>query len=111
MIGREAIINAIKHSEGSNIEVEIIYDPRELRLRIRDDGCGINADVLEEGGRANHWGLQGMRERAERIGGELEVWSRVGSGTEIQLTVPSAAAYQSARIKPTDSPSHISAEG
>jgi signal transduction histidine kinase len=111
LIGREAISNALRHSEGSNIEVEIIYDPREFRLRIRDDGRGIDAEVLEKGARANHWGLQGMRERAERIGAELEVWSRVGSGTEVQLTVPAAAAYRSARTKPADSQARIPAEG
>ncbi len=110
LIGREAISNALKHSKGSNIEVEIIYDSREFRLRIRDDGLGIDAEILGKGARVNHWGLQGMRERAERIGAELEVWSRVGSGTEVQLTVPAATAYRSARMKPTDSQARIPAE-
>ena len=71
-IGREAIINALQHSKGRNIEVEIIYDSREFRLRFRDDGRGIDPEVLEKGGRDGHWGLQGMRERADRMGDPLE---------------------------------------
>ena len=70
-IGREALINALNHSEGNNIEAEISYDSREFRLRIRDDGHGVDRGVLERGGRAGHWGLQGMRERALRIGGPI----------------------------------------
>jgi len=94
-IGREALINALVHSEGHHVEVEIAYDARQFRLRIRDDGRGINADILEKGGRADHWGLQGMRERAVRIGAQLELWSPPGAGTEIGLTVPAAMAYRS----------------
>jgi signal transduction histidine kinase len=93
-IGREALINALVHSEGLHVEVEITYDARQFRLRIRDDGRGIDADILEKG-RTDHWGLQGMRERAGRIGAQLELWSRPGSGTEIGLTVPAAMAYRS----------------
>jgi signal transduction histidine kinase len=110
-IGREAIINALQHSEARNIEVEIIYDSRGFRLRIRDDGRGIDPDVLEKGGRANHWGLQGIRERANKIGATLDLWSRPGSGTEVELTVPAAMAYRSPGGKPTDSRSRVSAEG
>lgn len=95
-IGREAIINALQHSQCRNIEVEFIYDSREFRLRICDDGRGIDPVILEDGGRAGHWGLQGMRERAQRIGGQLELWSRPGSGTEVELKVPGATAYLSA---------------
>jgi signal transduction histidine kinase/ligand-binding sensor domain-containing protein len=93
-IGREALINALVHSEGLHVEVEIIYDARQFGLRVRDDGRGINADILEKGGRNNHWGLQGMRERAVRIGAQLELWSRPGAGTEVGLTVPAAMAYR-----------------
>jgi signal transduction histidine kinase len=93
-IGREALINALVHSEGLHVEVEITYDARQFRLRIRDDGRGINADILEKGGRADHWGLQGMRERAGRIGAQLEISSRPGTGTEVGLTVPAVMAYR-----------------
>jgi signal transduction histidine kinase len=93
-IGREAIINALQHSQCRSIEVEIIYEPREFRLRIRDDGHGIDPAVLAKGGRDHHWGLRGMRERADRIGAKLELWSRPESGTEVDLTVPGASAYR-----------------
>jgi signal transduction histidine kinase len=99
-IGREAIINALKHSDGHNIEVEITYDPRQFRLRVRDDGRGIDARILEEGGRAGHWGFQGMRERAGKIGGQLELWSRPGAGTEVALLVPGTTAYRGLHAKP-----------
>jgi len=98
-IGREALINALTHSDGLHVEVEIIYDPRQFRLRVRDDGRGIDSGILEDGNRPDHWGLQGMRERAERIGGQLELWSRPATGTEVELTVPAATAYRSRRAK------------
>jgi signal transduction histidine kinase len=93
-IGREAIVNALTHSGGRNVEVEIIYENRQFRLRVRDDGHGIDPKVLAEGGRSDHWGMQGMRERANRIGAELKIWSGHGTGTEVELTVPGATAYQ-----------------
>jgi signal transduction histidine kinase len=65
-----------------------------LRLRIRDDGRGIDPKVLKEGGRAGHWGLRGLRERAERIGAKLDFWSEAGAGTEVQLAVPAAIAFE-----------------
>ena len=107
-IGREALINALTHSDAHNIEVEITYEAREFRVRIRDDGNGIDPHVLEKGGRDDHWGLQGMRERANRIGAKLDLWSRPGSGTEVELTVPAATAYRSPRGKPTDSRTRVS---
>lgn len=94
-IGREAIINALTHSEGQHVELEITYDSRQFRLRVRDNGRGIDPKILEEGGRPGHWGLQGMRERAQKIGGQLKFWSRPETGTEVELTVPGATAYQS----------------
>jgi signal transduction histidine kinase len=93
-IGREAIINSLAHSECLGVEVEITYDARQFRLRVRDDGRGIDSAILEQGGRPGHWGLQGMRERAQRIGAQLQFWSRPGTGTEVELTVPAAAAYR-----------------
>jgi ligand-binding sensor domain-containing protein/signal transduction histidine kinase len=93
-IGREAIINALSHSDGENVEAEIGYDARQFRLRVRDDGRGIDPKILEAGGRSGHWGLQGMHERAQKIGGQLRFWSRPETGTEVELTVPGATAYQ-----------------
>jgi signal transduction histidine kinase len=91
-IGREAIVNAFRHSQAKNIEVEIKYMARELRILVRDNGCGINQQVLYSG-RDGHFGLSGMRERAGRIGARLKVWSRPDAGTEIELFIPGNVAY------------------
>lgn len=93
-IAREVLRNAFRHARASQIEAEIRYDDRLLRLRIRDNGRGIDPEVLKEGGRAGHWGLPGIRERAERIGARLDFWSEAGAGTEVELTVPADAAYE-----------------
>jgi signal transduction histidine kinase len=93
-IGREVIRNAFSHAEASRIEVDIRYDESQLRLRIRDNGKGIDSKVLEASGRPGHWGLPGIRERAQRIGSRLEFWSEAGAGTEVELAVPAAIAYQ-----------------
>src|SRR5262249_15796441 len=93
-IGREALINALTHSKGHHVEVEIIYDARQFRVRIRDDGRGFDPKILEDGGRPGHWGLQGMQERSDRIGAQLKIWSRPETGTEIELIIPGSTAYQ-----------------
>jgi signal transduction histidine kinase/streptogramin lyase len=91
-ISREALSNAFKHAHARHIEAEISYGPRAFRLRIRDDGNGIPAEVLEQG-RAGHFGLPGLRERAKQIGAELTIWSRPGTGTEIDLSLAGTIAY------------------
>ena len=93
-IAREAVRNAFRHAQALHIEAEISYGEGALRVRVRDDGRGIDPVVVEEG-RAGHFGLPGMRERAKRIGAELNVWSGVGSGTEVDLSVPGTIAYGS----------------
>ncbi len=93
-IGREALVNSFSHSGARRIEVEIDYGLGELRLRFRDDGRGIDPRILESGGRPRHWGIPGMRERAEKIGGTLEVSSQPNAGTEIQLSIPAQSAYR-----------------
>jgi signal transduction histidine kinase/ligand-binding sensor domain-containing protein len=92
-IGREALINAFRHSRAHNIEVELKYTPRQLHVLVRDDGCGIEPQILKSG-RDGHWGLSGMRERAEQIGGRFHVYSRPAGGTEVELTVPGQIAFQ-----------------
>ncbi len=92
-IARELLRNAFQHAQARQIEAEIRYDDRSLRLRIRDDGKGIDPRVLEEGERPGHWGLLGIRERAKRIGAQLDFWSEAGAGTEVELTVPASVAY------------------
>jgi len=91
-IAGEALRNAFHHAQARRIEVEIQYDKSHLRLRVRDDGKGVDSQVFTEG-RSGHWGLQGMRERAKLLGGQLEVWSELHSGTEIQLIIPASIAY------------------
>jgi signal transduction histidine kinase len=92
-IGREALVNAFVHAKARGIEVEIEYATKYLRLSIRDDGCGIDPEVLRAG-REGHWGLKGMQERSKRIGASLKLRSRIGAGTEVELTVPSAIAFE-----------------
>jgi signal transduction histidine kinase len=91
-IAREALRNAFSHAEASKIEADITYDERRLRLRVRDDGKGIDPKHLGAG-RDGHWGLPGMRERAQQIGAQLDLWSEVGKGTEVELNIPGSIAY------------------
>jgi signal transduction histidine kinase len=95
-IAGEALRNARRHAEASGIEVELRYDERQLRLRVRDDGKGIDARFLNGERATRHYGLHGLRERATLIGGELTIWTAAASGTEIELTVPAARAYATA---------------
>jgi signal transduction histidine kinase len=92
-IAREALRNAFRHAKAQKIEAEITYGDSQFLLHVRDDGNGMDPHVTKEGARAGHWGVPGMRERAKSFGGKLEVWSEVGAGTEVALTVPAAIAY------------------
>jgi signal transduction histidine kinase len=93
-IASEAMRNAFRHAEAQRIDVEIRYDDRHFRMCIRDDGRGIDPKVLTHDGRARHYGLHGMRERAKLIGGHLDVWSKLNSGTEVELDIPATIAYR-----------------
>ena len=92
-IGREALLNAFRHSKASTIEVHLIYADEQLRVRVRDDGIGVDASTLDAAARQDHWGVRGMRERAERIGAELVFLSRSGAGTEMTLSIAASMAY------------------
>lgn len=92
-VGREALVNAFVHAKANSIEVELDYANRHLTVAVRDDGVGIDPQVLYAG-REGHLGLPGMRERSERIGASLKLRSRVGAGTEVELSVPGAIAYE-----------------
>ena len=98
-ITREILRNAFRHAHASRIEAEITYDRQFFRLRIRDNGKGIDPKVLEQGARPGHWGLPGVRERAKRIGAQLKLWSEPGAGTEVELTVPARIAYGRAHLR------------
>ena len=93
-IGREALINAFRHSRAQRIEVELNYFPSQFSVLVRDDGCGIEPRILKAG-RDGHWGLSGMRERAEQIGARFHVYSSAAAGTQVELTVPGHVAFQS----------------
>jgi signal transduction histidine kinase len=95
-IGGEALRNCLRHAHASAVEVELRYDDRQLRLRVRDNGKGVDPQFLVDESVAGHFGLRGMRERAELIGGELTIWTAAASGTEVELTVPAARAYAAA---------------
>lgn len=86
LICREAMINAFRHSEASSIEAEVQYLPRRLRILVRDNGCGMDPKTACSRLHA-HWGLLGMRERADSIGAQLRIWSRPGSGTEVEISI------------------------
>ena len=91
-IGREGLSNAFRHSGATAVEIEIEYTASELRMFVRDDGRGIDPEVVRAGV-SGHWGITGMKERAERIGGTLTIRSRAAAGTEIELCVPGRAAF------------------
>lgn len=91
-IAREAVRNAFRHAQARQIEAEITYSESLLRVRIRDDGRGLDPEIVKEG-RGSHYGLPGMRERATRIEGQLSVWTGIGAGTEIELIIPGSIAY------------------
>ncbi len=95
-IAGEALRNAFAHAAAKQIEVELRYDERQLRVRVRDNGRGIDAEVLRAQGREGHFGLRGMRERAKLAGGKLTVWSGLDTGTEVELSIPAPHAYISA---------------
>jgi len=96
-IAAEALRNAFRHSQARQIEAEIRYDNEQFRLRVRDDGKGIDPAILSRQGSQGHFGLPGMRERAALIGGKLVVWSEADAGTEVELSVPATTAYATAQ--------------
>ena len=99
-IGKEALVNAFCHSGAKRVDCELEYTDSDLHMRIRDNGCGIDPQVLDAG-REGHWGLSGMRERATRIGAVLKISSNASAGTEIQLSIPSHIAFNPS---PSESP-------
>jgi two-component sensor histidine kinase len=94
-ITAEALRNAFRHAQAARIDVAIRHGDREFRIAVTDNGKGIDPEVLKQGRWPGHWGLPGMRERAEAIGAELDVWNSKGNGTEVSLRMPAAIAYAS----------------
>jgi signal transduction histidine kinase/ligand-binding sensor domain-containing protein len=92
-IAGEALRNAFRHADAKQIEVEIRHDARQLSVRVRDDGKGMDPEVLRAGEKEGHFGLSGMRERAELVGGKLTVRSGQDGGTEVEFSAPGSRAY------------------
>jgi signal transduction histidine kinase/ligand-binding sensor domain-containing protein len=92
-IAQEAIRNAIQHADAKRISVVLTFARRGLALVVVDDGVGLPGTVLETGARPGHFGLTGMRERAERVGGQLTLISRPQGGAEVRVHIPARAAY------------------
>jgi signal transduction histidine kinase/streptogramin lyase len=92
-IAREAVRNAYQHAKARHIETEVTFGETELSVRVRDDGIGIGSVILAGGQRAGHWGLPGIRERSQDIGGRLNVWSEKNAGTEVELRIAAEIAY------------------
>ena len=90
---REAVRNAYQHARATRIETDITFEDTDLRIRVRDDGIGVDPEILALGRRPDHWGLPGMRERCETIGASLKVWSQTNAGTEVELRIPAEIAY------------------
>jgi signal transduction histidine kinase len=84
-IAQEAINNSVKHAAARRIMIDLHFDTDALQLRVRDDGCGFDPHGKNGDG---HFGLIGMRERAQEIGGELQIRSEAASGTEVIVNVP-----------------------
>jgi signal transduction histidine kinase len=90
-IAQEAITNTVRHASADAVQVELMFGPHAVDLRVRDDGRGF-AVPAPGASPDGHFGLLGMRERAERIGGRLSVCSRPGEGTEVSVMVPRGSA-------------------
>jgi len=97
-ISREATRNAFRHASAEAIEVEITYGDALFSVRVRDDGLGLDPNIIDRGQRSGHWGLPGMRERAASFGGRLNVWSERGAGTEVEVSIPARIAYARKRM-------------
>jgi signal transduction histidine kinase len=92
-IAREAVRNAYQHANARHIETEVSFGDTDLSVRVRDDGIGVDPTILAGGQRTGHWGLPGMRERSESIGGRLKVWCERNAGTEVELSIAAVIAY------------------
>lgn len=101
-IAGEALRNAFRHADAKHIEVELRYEASQLRLRVRDDGKGIEAESLSDERPKGHYGIPGMHERAKLMDGALTIWSAPGSGTELELTIPGSRAYCTSGPRPAE---------
>jgi signal transduction histidine kinase len=87
-VGREAILNALKHAAPTHLDIALEYAPERFVLRVRDDGLGMTAAVVDGATGTGHWGVAGMRQRAQRAGGSLDIVTQPGLGTVVSLRLP-----------------------
>lgn len=97
---REALLNAFRHARARQVVLVLVAEPAGLRIEVKDDGIGLDRQIVADSGRPGHWGLAGMRERALRIGATLATRSEPGAGTEIALQVPASVAYAAQARRP-----------
>jgi signal transduction histidine kinase len=96
-IGQEAVTNALKHAHASRVKVSLSFDSDTAQMRVADDGCGFDTACVD--GLANHFGLRGMRERAERIQGEFQIQSANGTGTVVAVNVGAVSPARAAHLE------------
>jgi len=94
LLAREAVGNAFRHAHASLVQVQLDYDPRQFELLVTDDGRGIRADQLDSSKALDHWGLQGMHERAAKMSATLDIHGVHGTGSQVHLTLPGELAYR-----------------
>ena len=87
-VGREALFNSFKHGDPRSVVVELSYEPRRVVLDVTDDGRGADPEALTAAAADGHWGIAGMRERAQRAGGTLSVATAPGGGMRVTATLP-----------------------
>jgi hypothetical protein len=99
-IGREALTSAVRHAQATEIALELNYDVMQIILVCRDNGRGLEAEIVRAGVKSGHWGIPGMRERARSLGCKLELASSAESGTRIQVCVEWQKAYLDYESRP-----------
>jgi signal transduction histidine kinase len=100
-IGREALNNAFRHAAASEIEAEFVYEDSQMRVYVRDDGCGIDSAALSDRSHGVHRGILDMHRKARKAGAILEIRSRRNAGTELELRIPASLAYEVDGSRPT----------
>jgi len=94
LFAREAMYNACRHAQAGLLSTTLEHDAGFVRLCVQDNGRGIDPRILAEGAQAGHWGLQGLRERAEVMGAALDIESAPGKGTRLCLRIDADVAYR-----------------
>jgi signal transduction histidine kinase len=99
-IGQESVTNAVKHSGAQTVKILLEFSPERAVLQIQDDGKGFDLETCA-GPKDGHFGLLGIRERAERLGGQVRITSLSGNGTTIRVQIPCQAANSNQHLQPS----------